>query len=71
MGLLWEKKKEKFGEQAPYVIFGQFGRQKTKLHLKMMCCPSKDLRVLLFIFFDQRRNCFVKNGPLTLVGFID
>ena len=53
-GSFVEKREGKFGELTHYVFFGRFGRQGTELHLKMMCCPSKVLRVLLFIFFGQR-----------------
>ena len=52
--LCGKKKKKKVWRVDPYVFFGRFERQVTKLYLKMMCCPSKDLRVLLFSFTGWR-----------------
>ena len=49
-----KKKKKKVWIVDPYVFFGRFEKQVTKLYLKMMCCPSKDLRVLLFSFTGWR-----------------
>ena len=54
MGPLWVRRGWKFREQVPYAFFGRFGRQGTKLCLKMKCCPSKILKVLLFVFFGRR-----------------
>ena len=45
-------------ESRPLMYFFlRFGRHGTKLRLKMMRFPSKDLKVLLFVFFGWRRNC--------------
>ena len=51
------RKRREVWKVGPLCIFGQFGRLGTKLCLKIMCYPSKDLKVLLFIFFGWRRNC--------------
>ena len=70
IGPLKEKRERKFGEQTPYVFFGWFGRQGTKLCLKMMCCPSKNLKSFFVYFLWLETKLFIKDGPSTLVGFI-
>ena len=51
-------KKMRSLENKPLIYFlDSLEGKKQNYTWKMMCCPSKDLRVLLFVFFGQRQNC--------------
>ena len=71
MDHLWAKSEKKFGEQAPYVFYGRCGRQGIEFAFEDNILSIQRLKSSFVCFIWPGTEKFIKDGPLTLIGFID
>lgn len=60
-----DKQSKKVSKAKPLYIFGQYRRQETELHCKMMCNPSKGQtsKGSFHYFLPPKTKLSIKDGP--------
>ena len=68
---MWEKRERKFGEQTLYVFFWTVWKAKNKIAFEDDVLFIQRLKSSFIYLFWSETKLFIKDGPSSLVGFID
>ena len=71
MGLLWEKRGKEFEEQALCVFFWMIWKAREKVDFEEEELSIQRLKNSFVYFLWLETKLFIKDGPSTLVDFID
>ena len=71
MGLLWEKKRKEIWRAGPLCIFWTVWNARNKIAFEEEVLSIQRLKSSFVYFLWSETKLFIKDGPSTLVDFID